>query len=85
MELRVLPIDKDVDVPAQRRAGLAQAIPETGPPLLERVEQLLHRGGRQLEPARQTGEQRRQGRRKSDVGHPQASTTATSTEAIDGR
>ena len=83
--LRPLAIDEYVDVPPERRAGLAQAVAQARPPGVELIEHVAHRGRLELEAARQAGEQRLERRGESDVGHAQASTTAVSTDTMLGR
>jgi hypothetical protein len=77
-------IDVHVDVPAQRRARLAQAVADAGPALVEPVDGLVHRRRLDVEPARQVGEHRRQRDREVEIGHAYP-ITATSTEAMPGR
>jgi hypothetical protein len=79
-----LPVDVDIDVAAQRRTGLAQAVADPGPAIIEAVDGLAHRPRLDLEPAGQVGEHRRQRDRKMEVGH-RYPITATSTEAMPGR
>ena len=83
VELRALPVDVHVDVPAQRRPGLAQPVANAGPALVQPVDRLGDRGGLDIEPAGQVGEHRRQRDRQVEVGHQPI--TATSTEAMPGR
>jgi hypothetical protein len=59
LEPRALPIDVHVDVAAQHRAGLAEAVADSGPALVEAVDRLIHGGRLDLEPAGQVGEHRR--------------------------
>ena len=82
-ELRPLPVDVHVHVPAQRRAGLAQPVAYARPTIVEAVEGLAHGGRLDVEAAGQVGEDGRQRDRKVDVGHQPI--TATSTEAMPGR
>jgi hypothetical protein len=58
VELRSLPLDVHVDVPAELRAWLAQAVAPAGPLRLETVERLLDRRGVDVEPpqAREHGD-----------------------------
>jgi hypothetical protein len=83
-ELRPFPIDVHVDVPAQRRARLAQAVADSGPALVEPVDGLVHRGRLDIEPAGQVGEHRGQRDWEVEISHGYP-TTATSTEAMPGR
>jgi hypothetical protein len=64
--------------------GVAQAVSEARPALLQELERLVDRGGVELEVPRQPGEERSQRRGKIDLGHAQ-STIATSTNEIPGR
>jgi hypothetical protein len=69
VEARPLAVDVDVDVPAQRRARLAQAVAEAGPALLEAVDRLVHGRRLDVEPPREVGEHGRQGDGEVQVGH----------------
>src|SRR5689334_20458487 len=81
VEARALLIDVDVDVPAKRRARLAQPVAQAGPLLVQPVDDLADGARLDVEPARQgAAEQRWQGRGEVDLAHQP--TSATSTEAI---
>jgi hypothetical protein len=69
IEARPLPVDVDVHVPPQRRARLAEAVSEAGPALLEAVDRVVHGRRLDLDPARQVGEDGRQGDGQVQVGH----------------
>jgi hypothetical protein len=84
VEPGALAVDVHVDVLAQGRAGLAQAVAKTGPLLVETIECLGDGRGVDVEPARQAGEQGRERGRKVELGHDY-STIATSTDVIPGR
>jgi len=64
-----LAVDVDVDVPAQRRPRLAQAVAKPRPALVEAVDRLVHRRRLDVEAPGQVGEHRRQGNRQVEVGH----------------
>lgn len=82
-QLRALPVDVHVHVPAQRGPGLTQSVADARPAIVEAVERLAHGGRLDLEPTGQIGEHRRQRDREVEVGHQPI--TATSTEAMPGR
>jgi hypothetical protein len=83
VELRPLAIDVDVDVPAQRGPGLAQAVTQARPALVQPVDRLADGRRVDVEPLGQVGEDGGERDRKVDVGHQPI--TATSTEAMPGR
>src|SRR5262249_20333033 len=63
-----LAVDVHVDVPPQLRPGLAQPVAQAGPPLVQPVDGLGHRGRLDVEVAWQgAAEQRRQCGRQVDV------------------
>jgi hypothetical protein len=68
-ELRALPVDVHVHVPAQRRAGLAQPVADAGPALVQTVDRLGDRRGVDVDPAGQIREHRRQGHGEVEIGH----------------
>jgi hypothetical protein len=79
-----LAVDVDVDVLAQNRARLAQAVTKTGPLLFETVEHLVDGRSVDLESTRQAGEERRERGWEMELGHDY-STIATSTDVMPGR
>jgi hypothetical protein len=62
LKVRALRVDVDVDVVPQHRPGLAQAVPEAGPALVEALDRLVHGCSVDVEPARQVAIERRQRR-----------------------
>ncbi len=80
IQLGSLAVDEDVNVPPERRAGLAEAVAEAGPALFKAIDRLADGRRLKLQPARQAREQRRQRRWEADLRHGQATTMATSSE-----
>jgi hypothetical protein len=73
-----------VDVRTELRAGLAEPVAQTGPPLVEAVDRLVHRRGVDVDTARQVDEEGRQRSREVEICHGYAR-TATSTDEMAGR
>ena len=79
-----LAVDVHVDVVAQSRARLAQAVAKTGPLLIEPVEHLVDGRSLDVESARQAGEEGRERGWEVELGHAY-STIATSTDVMPGK
>src|SRR6476646_4614468 len=77
-----LPVDVDVDVGSELRAGLDEAVAESGPPFVQPVDRLVHGRRLDLELAREPGEERRPHRWQVELGHQ--STAATVTDVMPG-
>ena len=84
-EVRSLARDEDVDLPAQARTGLAQAVAHPGPAGVQRVDRLADRAGLELELAHCTGKEPHQGTGQADPDQAHPATTRVSTDSIVGR